>query len=346
MNLSFHSTAPADSPRVRAFLREIFKVDTNAPFLNEALVEWKYYRFHPHWDGSRSFVYEGDTGIAAHACAWPVQLLTTDGPLTVLRPIDWAASTKIPGVGALLLRQMRGLRDVSCSVGATDVARKVIARNGYRPFADMELYARPLRPLRQAVTHQRKDWKLPARLARNLAWTMRSKPSIPAGWTVEPIEPRHLPDAVLPGPQPGIAVARRTRELFEYFRLCPVVRHQLFLIKNEGEPIGYFLLSFTPGQARICDAFMGELTATAWAGLYASAVRVALDEGSAAEITAASSLGVPCEALSISGFRRYKVLPIMLFDGRQRLASTHRVHMQMIDSDWSFLHENRPEYQT
>src|ERR1700687_3253313 len=203
MNLSFHPTAPADSPRVRAFLREIFKADTNAPFLDEALVEWKYYRRHPHWDGSRSFVYEGDMGIAAHVCAWPVQLLTADGSITVAHALDWAASSQIRGVGALLLRQMHGLRDKSCCVGGTDVARKVIARTGYRLFADLEAYARPLRPLQQTVTHQRKDWKLPARLARNLAWTLRYNPAIPPGWTAEPIEPILLPDALLPRPQPG-----------------------------------------------------------------------------------------------------------------------------------------------
>lgn len=346
MNLSFHPTAPADSPRVRAFLREIFQADDHAPFLDEAQIDWKYYRPHPLWEGSRSFVYEADTGIAAHACAWPVQLLTTDGLLTVVHPVDWAASTRIPGVGALLLRQMRSLRDVSCCVGGTDIARKVIAQSDYRVVADLEFYARPLRPLRQALMHQRRDWKLPARLAKNLAWTVRSIPSIPARWTAEPIEPRHLPDAVLPEPRPGTAVARRTRELFEYLRLCPVARYQLFLIENAGEPIGYFLLSFTPGQARICDASVREPTTTGWRGLYASAVRAALDEGSAAEITAASSNEACRDALGTSGFRLYRAQPIMLFDERNRLAAHRRIHLQMIDGDFSFLHQNRPEYHT
>ncbi|HVM98520.1 MAG TPA: hypothetical protein VMT89_19145, partial [Candidatus Acidoferrales bacterium] len=342
MNLLFHPTQPSDALRLRAFLQKIFRVGNDAPFLDPALIEWKYYRTHPFWEGSRSFVYETGADLAAHVCAWPWQVLTTGGPLMVVHPIDWAASSEVPGAGALLLREIRGLRDISLCVGGTPSARKVIARTGFHHYTDLDLWVRPLRPLRQTLTHQNKNWKLPARWARNLIWTLRSTPSVPAGWTSEPIDPRDLPDAVLPQPLPGTAVTGRSRPLFEYFALCPVARHQLFLVRSSGAPVGYFLLSFTPGQARICDAYITEWTVSTWAGLYASAIRTALDEGSTAEIVAASSHPVPRDALGVSAFRRYNTLPITCFDPQQRLAPADSIHMQMIDGDLSFLHENRP----
>jgi hypothetical protein len=344
--LAFRSTAPADSRRVRAFLRQIFNVDDNAPFLDSAQITWKYYDTHPMWEGSRSFVYEDDRGIAAHICAWPVRLLTMAGPITGVDPIDWAASPGVPGIGAQILRQMSAVSDVICCVGGTGIARSVIARSGHRPFADLAVYARPLRALRQALTHHRRDWTLPARLARNLAWTMQARVPAAPGWSAEPVEPGELPDTVLPAPQPGLAVAARSHGLFRYLLQCPAVRHQLFIVEHGQEPVGYFLLSFPPGQARICDAFTGEHTPAAWARLYGLAIRSALREGSAAEIIAASSFEPSREALLACGFRRAETIPVMLSDAGNRLSAIRSVHVQMIDSDLSFLHDDRPEYRT
>jgi hypothetical protein len=241
---------------------------------------------------------------------------------------------------------MVNLTNVACGVGGTPMARKVIVQSGYQPFNDIAFYARPLRPVRQTLTHQRKNWKLLARLTRNIAWTLRSRPPIPAGWTVEPIAPGDLPESVLPRPSDGMAVAVRSPQLITYMAECPITRHQVFLVKNHGEPAGYFVLSFTPGQARICDGFVNDPATAGWAGLFAAAVRAALDEGSGAEITASSSLDASHQALEMCGFRRYRTLPIMLFDEHRRLASVRRIHLQMIDNDFSFLHEDRPEYHT
>jgi hypothetical protein len=346
MTLAFHPTARPDLPAVCRFLGNRFRVDPAAPFLEEAHVEWKYYRPHPYWTGSRSFVYETDADIAAHVCAWPFRLVTIAGTISVVHPIDWAASPKLPGIGTRILRQMLCLSDVGCSIGGTAMARKVIARSGFEPFGDMKFYARPLRPIRQTMTHQRRNWKLPARLARNIAWTLRSNPPVPKGWTVEQIEPEGLPDSVLPRPHDGMAVAGRSRELLAYFLACPAARHRLFLVTDRGTTVGYFLLSFAPGQARICDAFTRDLTSMAWGGVFALAIRAALREASASEITAASSLEMTDDALEMCGFRRYQTLPIMLFDARRRLEPVRRVHLQMIDSDSSFLHDDRPEYRT
>jgi hypothetical protein len=48
--------------------------------------------------------------------------------------------------------------------------------------------------------------------------------------------------------------------------------------------------------------------------------------------------------LEQAGFRLYEALPVMLFDPDKMLSSAPPVNFQMIDNDFSFLHQGRPDY--
>lgn len=344
--MTLRSTTPEEQRDVRQLLRDVFEAKEDAPFLNNQHLQWKYYADREDWPGSRSFVLWEDSRLVAHACAWPVGVLLNERKIAGFHPIDWAARSDVPGAGALLLREMRKLAEISVCVGGTDVAQKVIANTGYRSAGEMKYYARPLRPWLQARTHQRQNLKLPARLARNWSWAVRWPATAPPGWSAERVEAEQIPPEVLPVSSERVTACLRSAGQFRYFEQCPIARHELYVVRDSGKVKGYFLLSFVPGQARVADAWVNSGEVLEWDVLYRLAMKTAFDGGDAAEITAASALEEGRYALTQCGFRMYQARPVMLFDPKRVLADAPPVHWQMIDNDFSFLHQGRPEYAT
>jgi hypothetical protein len=337
---------PKEQQEVRQLLRDVFQAKKDAPFLGDRHLQWKYYAERPDWLGSRSFVLSEDSRLVAHACAWPVTALLNGKRVAGFHPIDWAAKSDVPGAGALLLRDLRKLAEISVCIGGTEVAQQVIAKTGYRPAGEMKYYARPLRPWLQARTHQRQNLKLPARFARNWSWAVRWPATAPPDWGAERVEPEQIPPDVLPVSSGRLTACLRGAALFRYLEQCPIARHELYVARAGGRLKGYFLLSFVPGQARVADAWVNGGETYEWDALYRLAVRAAFDAGDVAEITAAAAVEASQYALTQCGFRMYQALPVMLFDPKGALAGAPPVHWQMIDNDFSFLHQGRPEYTT
>ncbi len=349
MKLDFRATKRDEEKAIRTFLTRIFEISPNAPLVDPQHLYWKYYHCREDWSRegiSRSFVYAEGADYLAHACAWPFRLLVNGSALNGVHPIDWAASSDIPGLGALLLRQMRTMGDVSCCIGGTDVAQKVIAQSGYRPVGEMKYYSRPLHAFCQFRSHPRRNVKLPARLIRNFFWSHRAGVEAPRGWTADHVAPEQIPAEVLPQSSPRITACERKPELFSYMQQCPVAPHKLYLVRQAGQPSGYFMLSFPPGQVRVVDSWVINNRQEDWKVLYALAVHTAYQTTRAGEIVAASAIANGQSALEGLHFRAHLTLPVMLFDPKKLLTDKPPVHFQMIDNDFSFLHEGKPDYQT
>lgn len=339
MSLEFRATQADEMADVKRFLARVFGSPDDSPFIDDANLRWKYYQPREDFAGSRSFVYTNAGRIVAHACAWPLRFVFNGEALSGIHPIDWAATNEIPAVGALLLRQMRTLADVSVCIGGTDVAQKVIAQSGFKPIGEMRFYSRPLRPFRQFLTHQRRNIKLPARWLRNMVWAQRSGHARPTGWNATPAEPDQISTGVLS------STSKRTPAQFRYLMTCPAARFTLYIVRQNEAPRGYFLLSFVPGQARIADAWIdGDLRE--WTVLYQLAVAEAFEDAGAAEVTGASCLAIGQQALEQIGFRCHRNLPVMLCDPKRRLSGAPMPHLQLIDNDFAFWHPDRPDYET
>ncbi len=314
MKLQLRAVPESGCERVATFLRRVFDSPPDAVYLQPAQLHWKYWQPRQDWPESRSYVYETEAGdIAAHACIWPFALKTVRGMHAGTHPIDWAADASVPGAGALLLREIRTMRDLSCCIGGTEVAQKVIAKSGFANIAHMRHFVRPLRPWRNMLTHPRRGWKLPARFARNLAWTLDGKAAIPAGWSCTRVEPEKIPDSLLPAPEPGLAVANRSIALFRYMLSCPAAPHQMWMASYREVPQGYFMLSFTPGQARLADAWVIPQSPESWRAIFALASDAAREDASAAEILIATSLKEAAMGAEAAGFRPCREIPIMMF---------------------------------
>jgi hypothetical protein len=339
----FAQSSPEDAPRIAQFLVKAFAAGPGDAIARPDHMHWKYWEPRSDWPGSRSFHLHRDGVIVAHGAPWPVPVFTPGGAtLGGAQVLDWAADSSTPGAGLSLMKHIAPEHaDLIFALGGSQATRKALPAFGFKPFHEVSSFAKPLRPFAQIATHQYRNWKSPARLLRNLGWSLKS--AAPAsGWSSRPVEARAI--GAWPEPINGITVLGRGAARFEYFAKCNLIRSQLYIAEHEGREAGYFYLVFTPGQARVADAWVRD--SEAWKEIYALAIEQALAQPGANEITAIAGLESAQRALEQCGFVRRRTDRLMIYDPRKVLDPSARLHFQMIDNDAFFRHSGRPEYET
>ena len=340
MKTSFRATSPKDYEALKLLLRSAFPCGPNEPFLERAHMEWKYWDPRPGWQDSRSYVQEHEGRIVAHGCAWPLLFESSGGNVRGLHLLDWAADPYAPGAGSVLLEKMRTLADCIISVGGSETTKRILPKLGFTPVGEFRTFARPLRPFRQAVSHQRRAWRVPFRFARNLVWGL-SGAQIPPGWQAQATSPAKI----VSWPRShGLNICpSRGADFYEYVFRCPTAECRLFSIQKEGRDTGYFCLSLVPGQARIVELWMETDDPATWGIGYALASCESARLG-AAEVVGASSSQLGWDALGVAGYRLRDKAPILLRP--RETGEVKRPLMQMVDGDAFFLHHGVPQYLT
>lgn len=337
----FVRSAPEDAPKIAQFLVKAFSTGPDDMIARPNLMHWKYWADRADWPGSRSFRLERDGVIVAHGAPWPSSVHTPGGAvLRGAQVLDWAADPSTPGAGLALMKHVAPENvDLIFALGGSDATRRALPAIGFKPFNEVVFYAKPLRPFAQIASHQYQNWKSPARLLRNLAWSRRSP--IAPGWSSRAV----AANQIRAWPEAGVAnVLGRDANKFDYFSKCDLIRSRLYTIEREGREAGYFYLVFVPGQARIADAWA--IDPDGWSQLYALAIECALEDPGTNEITAIAGLESAQVALEQCGFRRRLVERLMIYDPKKMLDPSARLHFQMIDNDAFFRHSGRPDYQT
>ena len=343
MASTIRSSTPADAGALIAFLAEVFELTASVPFLEPALMHWKYWDAREDWAEPRSLIMEKDGRIVAHAGLWPLPAQQDDAALRGVHMIDWAASREAPGAGVALLQRVVRTFDFVIGVGGTDSTRKVLPGFGFKVAGEAWLAARPLRPLAQVRTHQQRSWKLIPRLGRNLLWSRFPAPAIPAGWqAAELTGATQLPFAPDEAP-----FGHRPFGFLEYLGRCPSARIQSYGIRNPaGDPAGCFTLCTVQRQARIAGVWLREASAEQFRIAYLLARREAHAAGEAAELLAGGFDTASREGAGLAGFRGFAYTPVFLYDKPGRLAGAH-LQFQLADNDLMFLtDEPRPDYHT
>jgi hypothetical protein len=139
---------------------------------------------------------------------------------------------------------------------------------------------------------------------------------------------------------------QRNPELFEYLSNCPIAPGAFFLALRGAEPVGYFCLTFPPGQARIADAWISSSQAEDWIQFYALAVEQAYRRPGVNEVTVAAASGIALAALETSGFRIRARDPVQLYDPQKRVPPDFPLDVQLIDGDAAFRNSAGPGYLT
>ena len=345
MPFTLRPTTPRDYEAVVALCRTAMRAPADAPFLERRHMEWKCWREHPWTEGSRGYVVEKDGELAAHGCAWPVFVRRGGQTLPGFNLIDWAASDRFPGAGLILLQRLLRETPRMYNIGGTDDTTAVLPRLGFHETNEHHLLAKPLRPLRQALTHPRRDWKLPARALRNVGWSLSGDGSVPAGWDAVRVEDvGRAPEAWWIADPPNGA-GLRSPDWYRYILSSPLVPFELYDLRCGGDSRGFFCLSRCPGQARLADyRLLDPAHDAAWQALAALTRLRALDDAASAELTAWTSDEPLRRALLRAGFHALRSDPVRC--NREEYAATGGAPYLFtgLDSDFAFLHAARPDY--
>jgi len=335
-----------DLGKVRALLQRVFDVGDDAPFLDPAMMAWKYWDFRDDWQGPRAYVVERDGVIVAHAGICPLSFAT--GGVQGVQMIDWASSSESPGSGLALVQRLGTMFDFIYSIGGSEMTRKLLPAFGFVEYARQWRSARPLRPFKQMLSHQYRNWKLAPRLVRNCLWTM-PKASLGRShrdWMVEEIEPGEISEQTYLRNMPDTFFSPRTPGFFEYLLRCPSMPIRLYGIKDKRGTKGHFAIGVLRGQARVAGVWLIEPECEAWQDAFSLAQQAARHTEGACEIVIAGSDGLSRQAAIISGMRILGDCPIYLLNKKGKLALPADFQFQLSDDDELFLDSGITSYVT
>jgi hypothetical protein len=256
-----------------------------------------------------------------------------------------AADPAYPGAGIWLLRQVGAKARLMIATGGSDITRRILPVIGFRPHGELCRFARPVRPLGQALTTADRNWRLPARLLRNTVWRRMTPLSLPEAWRATPLAPEDVPETLWPQPGPATAVTERGASFYRYVIDSPCARHALFGLEKRGRLTGYFCLAFAPHVARIVDLWLTSTDVEDWCAGFRTAAAVAAHDDDVYEVSAWASTASGKDALFHAGFRLRDRSPVSLF-GDAAILQGRTLHVQMLDSDAGFLSEEAVSYLT
>lgn len=339
-------TSIDDLSKVSLFLQRAFGVDQDAPFLNPASMSWKYWDRRDDWDGPRAYVLERDGIIVAHAGIYPVAFST--GHVRGIQMIDWASAKESPGSGVALLQKLVAEFDFVYSIGGSKMARTVFPAFGFAEYASQWKGARPLRPLRQILTHQFRNWKLAPRFVRNCLWTFpkASLDSLHRDWRAEEMSPGEVQEGFYSQEMANTCFSPRPPGFFEYLLRCPVMRIRLYGIQDQRGLRGHFAVGLLRGQARVVGVWLGEPDADAWQAAFTLAQQAAMRLDGACEIWLAGTEGPSEHGATRSGLRIVERTPVYLLNKKGKLALPTDFQFQLSDNDAFFLDAGNPAYRT
>jgi GNAT acetyltransferase-like protein len=345
MKLDIRPTTECDAAALSEFLRRMFHLGADASIVAQPHMRWKYWSPRQDWAGARSFTARCDGAIVAHAAVWPARVRVPGRVVPAAHVIDWAADPRYPGAGISIMRHIARQVGLMIATGGSEITRRILPVIGFRPHGELEWFARPVRPLGQALTTARKSWRLPARLLRNTWWRFSRPLSFPRGWSARPLAPEEIPQELWPRASPATAVTVRDAGLYRYFVDSPSTRHALVGLEERGVLVGYFCLSFSTHAARIADLWLPSTDVDDWHAAFQSAAVVASREADVFEVSAWASTALGKVALTRAGFRSRDRQPVS-FLGNGRILEGLALHVQMLDCDASFLSEESVSYLT
>lgn len=345
MKGTFRASTPADLPQISSLLSEAFSGSSGSPGIDHRVMAWKYWERREDWTEPRSYVYEKENKIVAHAGLWPVILLQTGRPMQGIQMIDWAAGNGSPGAGLAVLQKLSALCDFMYSIGGSDATRKLLPAFGFMETGRAWTAARPLRPVRQILTHQFVDWRLAPRLVRNWIWSVSGSRRGIEGWSAHEIDPSQLPAGFIPTPTHESPFSSRGRTFFEYLLRCPTGQFRIFKLSDHDVVKGHFVLGLVRGQARLGGVWLRNPCQDHWRIAFTLAQQVALSWRGAYEIAISGSEGPSAVAAAEAGLHVLRTTPVYVLNkGSLRLPENYQ--FQMIDDDAAFLDPGQRSYLT
>jgi hypothetical protein len=338
--IGFRPTTPTDEAAIRSLLQEAHGAPAGHPMFEARHLHWKYWEPHADWQGSRSYVVTRDDRLIAHAAIVPAVCSWGNERLKLLHVIDWAARSDARGAGNALLRHIGALADGIVTSEAAAVAWRLLPLLGFAESGTVVTqYARPIRPLLYLTGEDAPRWRLAARSVRNTLWALRARAGAPRVQRSRSVAAGELGGAEIPWPVPryGCAVLERSMAVMSYWLQCPAVPMELHVVENGAAAEGYFVLAYTPGQARLADCWLDCDDPEAWEALVQLAVQQAARHSAVAEVAAICSEPLLAAALQRCGFHARSSRPLLVRANGVRLPAAG-IRIQMLDDDTAYRH--------
>jgi hypothetical protein len=345
MKSSLRPTSISDMSAVRQFLQGAFNTSYDAPFLDPAVMAWKYWDRRGDWDEPRAYVLERDGAIVAHAAICPLALGA--GEVRGAQMIDWASARETPGTGLALVQKLAAMFDFIYSIGGSEMTRRVLPAFGFAEYTQQWNGARPLRPVRQILTHQNRNWKLAPRFVRSCLWAWPKGPEgLHKGWRSEEIAPDAISDELHSTHVVDSCFSPRPPAFFEYLLRCPIARVRLYGIWDERELKGHFAVGVVRGQARVAGVWLRDPDSDAWKAAFYITQQVARRLEGVHEIVAAGTEGESEEGAARSGLRIVGHTPVYLLNKKGKLVLPPNFQFQLSDDDALFRDSGNYSYWT
>jgi hypothetical protein len=340
----FRPTSPADEAQLIAFLARIYSKNPKSAFVDPALLHWKFWAEREDFKDPRSYILERNGQFIAHAGLWPAVLRSGANYWRGVHMIDWAADAKAPGAGLLLVSRLLELFDFILAIGGGEMTRRILPGFGFKTTMSFWTAARPLKPLRQILSHQYVNWKLPLRFARNAWWSQIPAARSLDAWSAIPMNGAEIQDEVLlTAPAPSSIL--RDRSFLRYIQACPGAKVLVFQLLNDGEQAGTLALSIVHKQARIAGFWPKRHSPEILAAAYTLAQREAQRFDDACEIMAGGSTPAAELAAAESGLRVRDRMPVF-FLARSGASPQIPFECQLVDNDFFFLNGDSMEFLT
>ncbi len=343
--MELHRTESADLDAVASLLVEVFNSPPDAPFVNYEVLHWKYLEAGPQWQGSRSYTFRQGDKLHAHCAVWPLNLHFRDYDVSCLCYIDWANRSNLPGAGFMLKKKLMKLSQTSIVVGGSAETREIVPRLGFSHVADVETFARVVRPWKQYRSRPAEPLlKGVARLARNSYWRLSASGKAATNWSAQRVE--SFTSTFDFNYRSEYPTAYRDANYLNFWLQCSAAPVTGFELLNDGTLAGYFLLSRVDGQTRIADIRVNSDDPTHWRTAYCIAAETAAGDPETCEILAVASTPLVRDSLQGCGFYSRGNVPLFLYDPQQLLKNHPPMFWNMIDGDAAYLSDPAYPYAT
>jgi hypothetical protein len=339
--IDFRSTTVADEAAIRALLQQAHGAARAHPMFESRHLHWKYWQPRQGWQGSRSYVLTRNGEIIAHAAVVPAVCSSITDRLKLLHVIDWAASADTRGAGNTLMQHIGTLADAIVTSEGDDAALRLLPFIGFaQSNTVVTMYARPLRPLLYLYGTQGPRWRLVARCLRNALWALCAPARATGNWRARRVPTGQVAAAAIPWPAPkrGTAVLERSASVMSYWLQCPAAPMELYAVESGSGTVGYFVLAFAPGQARLADCWLDSDAPAAWETLVQLAVARAAARAHVAEVAATCSEPLLAGALARCGFHARALRPLFVRTATGTRLPDAAIRIQMLDDDAAYRH--------
>jgi hypothetical protein len=325
---------PGDFAEIRELLRSVFGELDERKFSDEFL-HWKLLEPHPFFTGSRGFLRRTKDGQpAAYGALVPLRFLACRGASIDCVPaghiIDWASSRRVPGAGIRIYQHIAAEAGVIIGIGGSRDTQQILPKIGATVRTLAYTYTHIVRPWTRTARAD-KDWKTPARLARDLRYSI-APPSPPPRWTMRPVEHFSTSDSpVMPQAGTAAVISERTPEVLNYWLACPGAAVRGFLLEKSGRPAGYFLTSLVGCAARIVDCWTPE--ERDWQAAYLCAFQQARGLPGAETVSLMVTSPPEIQALAPFALLKNKGTPVFMLDPHGKIPAGLPLRLSMADYD-------------